>query len=123
MSPTRQAWRRRTGTAGSASPIRSDEASCRCLPPLGFLGLGEAPTIGQLSAIALVSAGLISLQAQSIKRRGAGRLNIPATGVGLSVAVYSVLVSYGTRIAGSWLSFTVWLVILDTAAFLLFAWA
>jgi drug/metabolite transporter (DMT)-like permease len=90
---------------------------------LGFLGLGEAPTVGQLSAIALICAGIISLSAQSIKRRGAGRLILPASGVGLTVAVYSVLDAYGTRIAGSWLSFTVWLVIFDTAAFLLFAWA
>lgn len=77
--------------------------------------LGEVPGPGQLVGIVLVSAGLVCLAT------GQGRPSAAALAVALvaslSVAGYSVVDAWGVRLAGDWLGFTSWLLVLDGASF------
>lgn len=88
---------------------------------IAFVALGQTPNAQQLAGIALVSGGILFLSLE-IRR---GKLNphlLAATmGAGLTVAGYSVLDAYGTRLYGDWLGFTVWLNILDCLVFLAFS--
>lgn len=88
---------------------------------IAFIGLGQIPTAGQGAGIALICFSLVLLAYQRL--RGAFNLVLLAAiaGAGLAVALYSVLDSYGTRVAGNWIDFTAWLIVLDTLAFLLTA--
>lgn len=87
---------------------------------LAFLIFGQSPTQWQCVAIGLISAGLLTL-AIGDTSKASGRLLLAAAGAGLAVAGYSVLDSYGTRLYGDWLGFTVWLVMLDNISFLALA--
>jgi drug/metabolite transporter (DMT)-like permease len=88
---------------------------------LAFIALGELPAPLVLGGIGLVCAGIASL---AFERRGitAGQL-ATAAAAGLAVAAYSVVDAYGIRLSGDWFSFTVWLVLLDSAAFVCYALA
>lgn len=88
---------------------------------IAFIGLGQVPTAIQGGAIALICFSLLLLAYERF--RGDFNLTLFAAiaGAGLAVALYSVLDSYGTRLAGDWIDFTAWLIVLDTAAFLLVA--
>ncbi len=85
---------------------------------LAFLVLGQVPTTGQYIGIGFISAGLLIL---ALERLGDG-INWPllaaAAAAGLTVACYSVLDAYGTRLSASWAGFTAWLIVLDNGAFL-----
>jgi len=100
------------GDLGQAYPL------ARGLVPLfataiAFATLGQAPTAGQTLGIALVSAGLIWLAVHSIRGGVDRRLFVAALVVGVTVAGYSVVDAYGTRLNGDWLSFTAWLIVCD----------
>ncbi|WP_137045771.1 DMT family transporter [Pseudolabrys sp. FHR47] len=86
---------------------------------LAFLVMGELPKSGQVLGIAVVSGGLIWLSADSVRGGVDGRLFLAALVAGMTVAGYAVVDAYGTRLAGDWLSFTVWLVIVDSGSFFL----
>jgi uncharacterized membrane protein len=90
---------------------------------IAFTLLGEIPTSGQLVGIAIVSAGLIWLAADSIRGGIDRRVFIATLVAGLTVAGYSVLDAYGARLAGNWVSFTAWLIVVDSGSFLLLAHA
>jgi drug/metabolite transporter (DMT)-like permease len=89
---------------------------------LGFAVLGEAPGLAGAAGIALVCAGLVLLAFEGGRRLTVAAFAL-AAGAGLAVAGYSVVDAYGIRLAGDWLSFTIWLVLLDGAAFVLYALA
>ncbi len=89
---------------------------------IAYLFLAQTPSPGQLVGIAVVSAGVLTLAAESARARLRGRLVLAAAGAGLTVAAYSVVDSYGVRLSGDWLSFTAWLIVLDSATFLVVAW-
>lgn len=88
---------------------------------LAFVALGELPAPFVLAGIGLVCAGIASL---AFERR---TITFPVLGTaaaaGLAVAAYSVVDAYGIRLAGDWFSFTVWLVLLDSATFVAYALA
>lgn len=84
---------------------------------IAFLLLGQSPTAAQLAGIAVVSGGLLWLAIHSLHAGVDHRLFPAALAAGLTVAGYSVLDAYGTRIAADWASFTVWLVVVDSGSF------
>lgn len=86
---------------------------------IAFLTLGQMPGVGQGIGIALISGSLIVLSFARLRASFNAALLAAIAGAGLTVAAYSVLDSYGTRQSGTWLGFTVWLIVLDNVAFLL----
>jgi drug/metabolite transporter (DMT)-like permease len=83
--------------------------------------LHEVPAPGQAAGIAIVSAGVLALALEAGRTRPSVRLLPAAAAAGFTVAAYSVVDGYGVRAAGDWSVFTAWLIVLDTAAFLLLA--
>lgn len=76
----------------------------------------------QLGAIALISAGLLSMSL--LERRGIvprPRLLVAASLAGLTVAAYTVVDAWGIRDSGDWMSFTAWLLALDGSTFVCLA--
>jgi drug/metabolite transporter (DMT)-like permease len=90
---------------------------------MGFFLLGESPGLQALSGIALICAGLLLLAFERSAARLAASTAAFAIAAGVAVAAYSVLDAYGVRLAGDWLSFTLWLVAFDSAAFVAYALA
>lgn len=86
---------------------------------LAFIVMGEVPKSGQAVGIAVVSAGLIWLAADSVRGGIDHRLFVAAIVAGMTVAGYAVVDAYGTRLSGDWLSFTAWLVFVDSGSFFL----
>ncbi len=84
-----------------------------------FFIIGEVPKSAQMLGIATISAGLLWLCGDSIRGGIGRRLFLAALIAGLTVAGYAVVDAYGTRLAGDWLSFTVWLVFVDSGIFFL----
>jgi drug/metabolite transporter (DMT)-like permease len=86
---------------------------------LALVTLGQSPSSQQWLGIGLVSIGIIAL---ALDRFGHERLDwrllAAAAGAGFTVACYSVLDAYGTRLMGDWLAYTAWLVVLDSFSFL-----
>jgi uncharacterized membrane protein len=89
---------------------------------LGFLALGESPGTAGAFGITLVCGGLLLLAFEGVQRPSGAAFSL-AAGAGLAVAGYSVVDAYGIRLAGDWLSFTIWLVLFDGVAFVLYALA
>lgn len=109
-------------TGISGRPIRWRAAWFRFLRPSSAWLLGQIPTAAQLTGIAVISIGVTILATERLHGIGA-KLLLAAAVVGVTVAGYSVLDAYGTRLAGDWLSFTVWLIVLDSGGFMLVMWA
>lgn len=84
---------------------------------IAFLLLGQVPSCGQAFGIALVSFGLVLLTAHSIRGGVDHRIFLAALIAGATVAGYSVVDAYGTRLAGNWAAFTAWLIVADTLSF------
>jgi drug/metabolite transporter (DMT)-like permease len=104
------------GDLGQAYPL------ARGLVPLfatviAFLFLGQQPSTFQMAGILIVSLGLMWLAVHSIRGGVDQRIFIAAAIAGLAVAGYSTVDAYGTRIAGDWVSFTAWLVFVDSGSF------
>ena len=103
------------GDLGAAYPL------ARGLVPLfatgvGVLALNQTLSPGQLLGVIVVSAGVCGLTIEAV-RKLQGRLLLAAAGVGIMVTGYSVLDSYGVRLAGNWLSLTLWLITVDSGSF------
>lgn len=82
--------------------------------------LGEVLEAGQILGVGLVSVGLIAI---GMERRGSALSPALLTSAGLTgflVAAYSVVDAYGARVSGDWLSYAVWLVLMDGAVFVAF---
>jgi len=86
---------------------------------IAFVTLGQTLDVEQCAGIALISGGLVLLTLERLRGSFNGALLVATTGAGLAVAAYSVVDSYGTRLSGSWIGFTAWLVVLDNVTFLL----
>jgi drug/metabolite transporter (DMT)-like permease len=84
---------------------------------IAFGLLAQAPSPIQVVGVALVSAGLIWLAAHSIRGGVDRRLFLAALVTGFTVAGYSVVDAYGTRLNGDWASFTAWLIVCDSLTF------
>jgi len=89
---------------------------------LGTVVLRELPGPVLLSGIALISLGIMALFVEKSAKPLAPSVLVPALLVGTTVAAYSVVDAYGVRLHGDWLGFTAWLVVLDCAAFVGYAW-
>jgi uncharacterized membrane protein len=105
----------RHGDLGQAYPI------ARGLSPvfatlIALLVLGENPGMGPIVGIALVFTGMIAM-ASALRQALSLTLLTAAALTGLMVAAYSVVDAYGARLSGDWLSFTVWLMVLDGGCF------
>jgi drug/metabolite transporter (DMT)-like permease len=88
---------------------------------LGVAVLRELPAATVLSGIALISLGIMALFAERTVKRLAPATLVPALLVGSTVAAYSVVDAFGVRRHGDWLGFTAWLVALDCAVFVGYA--
>lgn len=86
---------------------------------IAFIFLAQTPTSSQLLGIAFVSAGLMWLSGHAIRRGVDRRIFLAAMAAGFTVAGYSVVDAYGTRLNGDWASFTAWLIVADSLTFLL----
>jgi uncharacterized membrane protein len=62
---------------------------------------------------------LITIAASHLRHMIRYSLLLSSFGAGIMVSGYAVLDSYGARLSGDWLSFTAWLVILDSTIYLL----
>ena len=109
------------GDLGQAFPLARGFAPLFATA-IAFVLLGEIPTIGQLIGIAVVSAGVIWLAVDSIRGDIDRRIFLATLAAGLTVAGYSTLDAYGARLAGTWASFTAWLIVIDSGCFLLLAY-
>ena len=89
---------------------------------LGLAVLRELPGATTLSGIGLISLGIMALFVEKTAKRLTPAVLIYAALVGSTVAAYSVIDAYGVRRHGDWLGFTVWLVSIDCAAFVGYAW-
>ena len=88
---------------------------------VAFALLGEWPAAPQLTGIAIVSAGILWL-AYGVVRGGIDqRVFAAACVAGFTVAGYTALDAYGTRLAQDWASFTAWLIVADCGVFLILA--
>jgi drug/metabolite transporter (DMT)-like permease len=85
---------------------------------IAFVGLGQVPSLHQCAGVVLASCGLLLLALDRLQGRTRWPLLIAAASAGAAVASYSVVDAYGTRLSGNWLSFTAWLIMLDSLAFL-----
>jgi drug/metabolite transporter (DMT)-like permease len=85
---------------------------------IAFIGLHQVPSVNQWVGIALVSCGLSFLALDRWHGPVRWPLLLGAAGAGATVAAYSVVDAYGTRLFGDWLGFTSWLIVLDSFAFL-----
>jgi drug/metabolite transporter (DMT)-like permease len=86
----------------------------------GAMWLKELPAVTAMAGIATISAGIVLLAMEKAGRGVDPRTAALALLTGTAVAGYSVLDAYGIRLAGDWLSFTAWLVLLDSGAFVLY---
>jgi drug/metabolite transporter (DMT)-like permease len=89
---------------------------------LGLAVLRELPGGTALAGIALISLGIMALFVEKTVKRLTRAVLIYAALVGSTVAAYSVIDAYGVRRHGDWIGFTAWLVALDCAAFVSYAW-
>jgi drug/metabolite transporter (DMT)-like permease len=110
----------RHGDLGQAYPL------ARGLVPIFAMGigvafLGDTLSNGQLGGVVIVSAAICWLATEAI-RSVQGRLLLAAAGAGLTVAGYSVLDAYGVRHSENWMSYTVWLIVLDSGSFVVLMW-
>lgn len=85
--------------------------------------LRELPGPAALSGIVLVCIGIALLAMESGAQRLRPRTVAAALIAGGAVAAYSVVDAYGIRSSGDWFSFTIWLVALDSGAFVAYAMA
>jgi drug/metabolite transporter (DMT)-like permease len=104
------------GDLGQAYPL------ARGLVPLfstafGFVLLNQVPSQLQIAGVAMVSLGLMWLATHSIYRGTDRRLYLAALGAGFTVAGYSIIDAYGTRLADDWVAFTAWLIVVDSLCF------
>jgi drug/metabolite transporter (DMT)-like permease len=83
--------------------------------------LGEFPSAAHLLGIIIISVGVTWLASEAV-RKVQGKLLLAVAGAGLTVAGYSVLDAYAARASASWLSFTTWLIALDSGIFFLVLW-
>lgn len=90
---------------------------------LAFALLDESPTAATLAGVLAVSLGIFGLMIEARVQPLSASSFGAAVAVGMAVAAYSVVDAYGVRINNDWLGFTVWLVALDCAAFLAYAFA
>ncbi|MEA2874504.1 MAG: hypothetical protein QOH67_4652 [Hyphomicrobiales bacterium] len=105
------------GDLGAAYPL------ARGLVPIvtmaiGVWALGQIPSHGQLAGVVVISTSVCWLALEAV-RQFQGKLLLAAAGAGAMVAGYSVLDSYGVALSGDWLSFTVWLIVIDSGSFVL----
>jgi drug/metabolite transporter (DMT)-like permease len=85
---------------------------------IAYVFLAQAPSVNQLTGIALVSTGLIWMSGHALRRGVDPRMFLAAMAAGCTVAGYSVIDAYGTRLTGDWASFTAWLIVADSGTFM-----
>ena len=90
---------------------------------IAFITLREMPAPSAIVGILSISAGIAALTFGRVNAAVDIRVLAMAGGTGGAVAAYSVLDAYGIRLSGDWMSFTAWLVLLDSAAFVTYAMA
>jgi drug/metabolite transporter (DMT)-like permease len=79
--------------------------------------LAQVPTAGELLGIVIISAGLLALASESFSKKIPGQLLVAAALAAAAVASYSAIDAYGIRVWGDWISYTAWLIALDSGIF------
>lgn len=90
---------------------------------IAFLAIRDVPAPLAGIGILMISAGIGLLAFGKSHAALDARTFATAFVTGGAVAAYSVLDAYGIRLSGDWLSFTAWLVLLDSGAFVAYAMA
>lgn len=108
------------GDLGEAFPLARGGVPLFTLA-IAYGMLDQIPTRPQWFAVGAISAGLLLIVAERLRSNFSVRLVTASTLAALTVASYSVLDAYGIRVAGNWLVFTAWLIVLDNIAFLAIA--
>jgi drug/metabolite transporter (DMT)-like permease len=106
------------GDLGEAFPLARGGVPLFALA-IAYAALGQVPTAPQWLAIGAISAGLMLIVAERLRQNLSLPLLTAAAFAALAVASYSVLDAYGMQVAGSWIVFTAWLIVLDNMTFLL----
>lgn len=105
----------RLGDFGQTYPL------ARGTSPLVVTGLaaifaGERPTGGQLAGVGLICAGLAVLVFYGRRRHPVPAVTVgAAVGTGVVIAGYTVVDGIGIRLAGSWIGYVAWLMVLESA--------
>jgi len=105
------------GDLGEAFPLARGGVPLFALS-IAYVALGQVPTAPQWLAIGTISAGLLLIVAERLRQNLSLPLLSAAAFAALAVASYSVLDAYGVQVAGSWIVFTAWLIVLDNMTFL-----
>ena len=84
---------------------------------IAYFALGEVPDFRQTTGVLLISGGILVMSLDHKSARPTLALLLAAAATGLTVAAYTVVDAYGTRLSGDWLSFVIWLMVLDGMAF------
>lgn len=85
--------------------------------PLSYIFLQQLPKPMQLAGIVVTVCGGIGLAIETRRSSFHIRTLFAAAAASLMVAGYSVVDALGTRGASGWLSFTAWLIVLDSLGF------
>lgn len=105
------------GDLGEAFPLARGGVPLFALA-IAFVTLGQVPTAPQWIAIGAISAGLLLIVAERLRGEVSVPLIVAAALAALAVASYSVLDAHGVQVAGNWVTFTAWLIVLDNMTFL-----
>lgn len=84
---------------------------------LALVLLAEIPTGWQAMGIMLISGGILIMGTENRATRPSSPLLIAAAITGFLVASYTVVDAYGVRLGEDWLSYVIWLMVLDGTAF------
>lgn len=88
-----------------------------CSVPISYFALGQIPNILQVGGILILTLGAATNIKITTVNKIERKLYFSAASASLFVAFYSVIDAYGSRIGNGWLTFTVWLVIIDSMCF------
>jgi drug/metabolite transporter (DMT)-like permease len=88
---------------------------------LSYLWLNQLPGVGQSAGIVAIVCGAVGLVVDRVSFQLQVRSLLAALGASLMVAGYSVVDAWGAHSSVGWASFTAWLIVIDSVAFLLIA--
>ena len=109
------------GDLGQVFPIARGAAPILATG-LAFGLIAEAPSLTELLAIFLICIGVFLIAREKCSQPLTKSALLIGLFTGLMVASYSVLNGLGARASQNWLSFSVWLLLLEGAFFICFVW-
>jgi drug/metabolite transporter (DMT)-like permease len=90
--------------------------------PIAFIFLDQLPSAQKVMGIICISIGIICILRNHFDGKSTNVDMRYVLLTSLTVAVYSVIDAYGARIGEGWLSFTIWLILIDSIAYAILSW-